>query len=499
MLKNEIIRGESSTLEFKKELPSKDRKYIKTVVAFANSKGGRLVFGVDDATLQIVGVEVTSINRTLDSITNAIVDNCQPQLVPDITLETVDDKTLIVVRVYPGRSTPYYIKSEGLNNGTYIRVGATTRRAEGEILLDLVLKGQRLHYDETFPGNEAPATQQEIDTLCTYIEQRVGKNKGEVTTDHLISWQLLKEQEDHSLQPSVAFCLLARPRSIYFSRIQCALFKGTDKVHFLDRKEFEGPLYQLIDEVENFVIKHTRVAARIEGTYRQDLYEIPLPALRELIVNAILHRNYLRNSFIQVSIYDDRIEFFSPGGLYGDITPEKMLAGGSSSLRNPLLADVFHKMRIVEKWGTGIRRIFESFQEARLPVPEYKVSDSDVLITVRRQLIDPTSYRFYPPPHFKEQVLTAQESSGADEGYTNRPPAPLPPQKAARKVRTIIAEQDILDYIQHNQPVSFSTLCSTFNISRRTVALKLETLHKQGLIQRRGQTRNAVWYTTQPQ
>ena len=200
------------------------------------------------------------------------------------------------------------------------------------------------------------------------------------------------------------------------------------------------------------------------------MYEIPRAALREIIVNAVLHRNYLLHSQIQISIFDDRIEFLSPGGLHGDLTPEQLVNGGRSSLRNPLLADILQKMNIAEKWGTGICRIFESFSQAGLPVPEYRITDSEVLLVVRRQPLTVNAVRQHATPD-------------------------NPPQKThtARKPRTSVPEADILAYIRRHQPVSFSILCAEFNISRRTIATKLDSLNKQGLIARTGQTRNALW------
>ena len=122
MKENMLFSGESKYTEYKVTVPDKSEKYMKTVVAFANGKGGKIVFGVDDKTLEIVGMNTENIYKTMDAITNAISDACEPAIRPDVALQTVKDKTVIVVEILPGAQRPYYIKSQGMIDGTYVRV-----------------------------------------------------------------------------------------------------------------------------------------------------------------------------------------------------------------------------------------------------------------------------------------------------------------------------------------------------------------------------------------
>ena len=130
MKENMLFSGESKNIEYKVTVPDKSEKYMKTVVAFANGKGGKIVFGVDDKTLEIVGMNTENIYKTMDAITNAISDACEPAIRPDVALQTVKDKTVIVVEILPGAQRPYYIKSQGLIDGTYVRVSGTIRHVE---------------------------------------------------------------------------------------------------------------------------------------------------------------------------------------------------------------------------------------------------------------------------------------------------------------------------------------------------------------------------------
>lgn len=118
MEKDTLFSGESVNVEYKVTVPKDSAKYMKTVVAYANGRGGKIIFGVDDKTLEVVGMDTDSIFQTIDTITNAILDSCEPTILPDITLQTVDDKTVIVVEIFPGKMRPYYIKSKGMVSGT---------------------------------------------------------------------------------------------------------------------------------------------------------------------------------------------------------------------------------------------------------------------------------------------------------------------------------------------------------------------------------------------
>lgn len=148
MLADEIKAGESVNIEFKREVPKKSEKYIKSVIAFANTAGGKIVIGVDDETHEVVGVDKNEVFKIMDGITNTISDMCYPQIFPNIEVDTIDEKSVIVIEIYPGASRPYYIKSLGKEAGTYIRVSGTSRPADEAILKDLELQGTHHSFDE---------------------------------------------------------------------------------------------------------------------------------------------------------------------------------------------------------------------------------------------------------------------------------------------------------------------------------------------------------------
>ena len=130
----EILHGESKNVEFKVNLPKDSAKYVKTIIAFANTQGGRLVIGVEDRTRNVTGVDDDSAFQIMDSIANAVADSCTPQIVSNIELQTIDRKTVIVITVAPGPNRPYYLKSKGKEDGTYIRIAGTSRPAQFQVL-----------------------------------------------------------------------------------------------------------------------------------------------------------------------------------------------------------------------------------------------------------------------------------------------------------------------------------------------------------------------------
>ena len=194
-----------------------------------------------------------------------------------------------------------------------------------------------------------------------------------VKKEQLINWKILKQSEGQLLATN-AYALLT---SDYFpfSQTQCAVFKGTDRAVFLDKREFTDPIYTQIEEAVDFVLRNIRLGATIDGLVRKEKYELPPEAIREMIINAHCHRNLLDESCIQVAVYDDRLEVTSPGGLYNGLTYEEVM-NGHSKIRNKGIANIFSQMGLVEAWGSGIKRILNAAEEYGLPKPRFQEFDN---------------------------------------------------------------------------------------------------------------------------
>lgn len=376
MDKSTLLKGESKTLEFKAALSSKSESYLKTVVAFANTDGGRLIFGIDDKSRQVVGVEKDDVFKIMDAIANAVSDSCAPKIVPDISFETIEDKTVVLVDIAAGFNRPYMLKSGGLDKGVYVRVGATSRPADTEQIREMMLDGSNQSWDEQVCRSYA-LTDRAVKKLCSdinrYRTEKDGQNAPKTTKETLIGWGVLKQDKTEVL-PTNAFALLT-DNPFGQAKIQCAVFKGESKSVFLDRKEYEGSLCRLLEDAYQYVLRNIRMGAVIEGLIRQDKFELPPAAIREMICNAICHRSYMDEGMIQVSVFDDRLEVSSPGALCRGLTLKDALKGRSKP-RNKVIAEVFSRMGIIEKWGTGLQRIVDLAKQEGLKEPVFENNDS---------------------------------------------------------------------------------------------------------------------------
>ena len=373
----EILAGESKNVEFKVQRPDKSMKYMKTVVAFANGKGGRIIFGIDDKTREVVGIPEDKVFREIDAITNAISDSCEPTIIPDVYLQNINDKPVIVAEIRTGRRKPYYIKAEGLENGVYIRVSGTTRPADRDMSRELYYECDARSFDSII-RRDIEVTDEDIKSLCEQMKEVAIANcksnlqrsaVKDVTKNVLLSWGILKKDENEKIYPTNAYIYLTGQGGLR-SMIQCAVFKGTTRAVFLDRRNYEGPLWKQVEEAVQFVLRNIRMGCRLEGVYRQDIYELPPDSIRELIVNAVMNCSYIQNSNIQVAIYDDRLEITSPGGLLPGVTIE-LMKEGFSKIRNRSLANAFAYMNLVEAWGSGIPKLMQAMQEYGLREPEF--------------------------------------------------------------------------------------------------------------------------------
>lgn len=374
---NKEFFGETKNVEFKREIPNKHEKFLKDIIAFSNSTGGQVILGIEDETCIVYGIGEQSPFKLSDAISNMISDACTPQIEPDILIRTIEDKTVLVIDVAPGKFRPYYLSNKDKETTSYIRINGTSRPADARKLQELELEGQNISYDTLQEIGQEYDENKALE-LCE-IMKKIAVDACETEEEKLaIKDMTLAKLHDFGVlcmvgrhpYPTHAFNLLT-DNTNRAAKIQCALFKGKTRDIFIDRKEFDGPIYKQVDDAYNFVLRHIDMGAQIDGEYRKDMYELPISAIRESIANAVLHRSYLDRSCVQVCIYDDRVEVSSPGMLYGGLDIETAKTG-KSTCRNEAIAEAFHYMHIVEAWGTGIPRIINRCNEYGLPAPIFE-------------------------------------------------------------------------------------------------------------------------------
>jgi predicted HTH transcriptional regulator len=365
----EILQNEESkNLEFKEKLTGENKqKVLQTIIAFANLGGGMLVFGVND-NKEVIGIEEPF--ELEEQIANMVYDTILPVIRIDTFFVSRENKTIVIVKVPMGIATPYYLKSKGIANGTYIRVGSTTRLADIETIRALELKKQNISYDSR---PDYRFTRQDID-----LEMAKGwfrdKKEIEITEDHLFMFKLLVKENDN-VYPTVAGLLLFPTREFAdydYAKIKCAKFKGIESGIFIDKAEYRGSILEQIESTMKFIKANIKLSATIGEIYREEKYEYPLEALREAVINAVVHRDYMRTGRdIRVGIYDNRIEIISPGELPATFSVDDIGKIDFSELRNHILGRVFSELKLIEQWGLGFKKIIKLCEQHGIDRPEF--------------------------------------------------------------------------------------------------------------------------------
>lgn len=357
---------ETKTLEFKREYTD---SILKTVCAFANYEGGKIIIGYDEEK-GIIGVN-DFVNEKL-RIENKINDSINPMPDYEIKLLEIENKIIIELNVFSGDNTPYLYK--GIS---YKRNDTSTIPINQLGLKYLALKGSNLTFDKLKISNK--------DLNFSIFEKyfkKVKKSINKINKSILITLDLFDGENYNN-----AAELISDNNSIETSSIDLVRF-GNDNSSFVERKTIEKTsIINQFDEAIKFLDKNYPEIEVVEGVTRIKKYSIPKEAYREAVANAIVHRDYLQKGKIQISMYDNRIEILSPGGLPEGMTEELYLNDQISIPRNPLIANIFFMLKFIEKFGTGVARINKSYLKNQLK-PKYVILDNYIKIILPNMLFN---------------------------------------------------------------------------------------------------------------
>lgn len=489
-----LLAGESKAVEYKAERSGNSKSYVKSVVAFSNARGGVIVFGVDDEAHEILGIPSDKVFSDMDAIANAVMDSVAPQVMPDITVTTVHGKSLILLEVPAGRACPYYIKSEGIENGVYVRVGATTRHADLEWSRMLGQECASGGFDR-LPHRGATVTEDQIDALCERMYEvalsRASMDRHglihKVTKSQLISWGLLCER-DGELLPTNAFLILTGSPELV-KPLQCAVFKDDSRTTFLDRRDISGDLMSQIDGAYLYALEKMNMGADLRGVVRRDVYEIPAWSVREVITNAVLHRSYVERSSTQVALYADRLEIGSPGGVVRGFSLERAMRGESRP-RNEALAQAFLYMNLIESWGSGIPRVNRECVEVGLREPEFTDIDGFLRVNLWR----PSADEFAARLRHEQPMETDRQSISVDRQS-------IEVDRQSIEVSALPGASDrdgaILEIMRERGEVTASELAELFGLSKSRMRAVLQEMAEHGLIVKVGDKRYARYMLPQ--
>ena len=283
------LAPESRRLEVKESFTTA-RQIARTLVAFANGAGGRMVFGMRDEPREVVGIPDSELFPLEEQIAQGVFDNCAPAIIPEIYAQRTDEGNLLVVEVFRGSQKPYYVKGEGRRQGTYVRIGSTTRRASEEMIETLALQSRFVSCDAV-PVYDTEWEELDLSGFAAVYEAKTGQA---LSFEKFRNLGLVVSERDRNLPTRAAVLLTGwrtRKRWFPFSKVECARFKGTTTEVFIDQTTVDGPIYEATEQCVAFVKRNIALGSTIGEVYRRDRWQYPLEAIREALGNAIIHRS----------------------------------------------------------------------------------------------------------------------------------------------------------------------------------------------------------------
>ena len=441
-----MLFRESETVELK-EVVVDDIK--KEIIAFANCDGGKLYIGVrDDGT--VIGLD------NADSVSLQISNMVRDAIKPDITMflhyETIveNGKNVVVVDIQRGTDRPYYLAKKGMRpEGVYVRQGYSSVPATDTAIQRMIKEtdGDRfeamrcLNQDLTFE-----ATKKEFELRKTDFGAQQMRTLKLIDQDGLYSnlALLLSDQCVHT--------------------IKVAVFQGTDQTIFKDRREFTGSLMQQMNEVYDFIDFRNQTRATIEKLYRVDVRDYPEVAVREALLNLLVHRDYSFSASAFISIYEDRIEFVSIGGLMPGIDLEDVMVG-ISVCRNQDLANVFYRLHLIEAYGTGMGKIMKAYESMQVkPVIETTKNAFKIIL-----------------PNINAKYETENATVKTKSGT---------PVTVHTEKKLSDEEEKILEYARKHGAITRNDVIGLLEVSASTAARVIRKMVKTNLLEQKGKARN---------
>lgn len=363
-------KAETSNIDYKVALEiNKPKSWLKSVSAFANSKGGIILFGIEDKKHELIGLK--NVVEDAEKITEIINSKIMPLPRYEINAFVEDGKDFLELKIGDGPSTPYYLLADGRKEA-YIRSGNQSILAPEHILNNLILKGKNLTYD-ALPTNYR-IKDLSFTLLSATIKEKTNK-KFDENKDYFSLGLATEEKELTN-----AGLLLSDQNPLKQSKIVCTRWKGLNKgiiaEDAIDDKEYTGSIIALLENADSFIKNNSKKSWKIVGMEREELEDYPITARREAIVNALIHRDYqILGAEIHIDMFDDRLEITSPGGMFdGSLIQNLEVKNIPSMRRNIIIADVFSRLNYMDRRGSGLSRILESYNDS-IQKPKF-ISDS---------------------------------------------------------------------------------------------------------------------------
>lgn len=421
---------ENENTEFKSALTG---DIYKEVIAFANNGGGVIYIGVDDNGNE---TGVADVDETYTRLTNGIRD----AISPDVTVfckYSLNENNVIKIEISEGARKPYYLKSKGIKpSGVYVRQGASSVPAS-EDQIRLMIK---MSDGDSFEGIRS------LNQELTFASAKQAFEKYGVEFSENKYRVLGITTDSNDLYTNLGLLLSDQCRH----SIKAAVFADEDNTSFLDSKEFTGSILRQLDDAYSYLMLNNRNNAEFKGLERVEHYSYPQEALREALLNALVHRDYAFSGSIIININESQIEFISLGGLLPGLSAED-IQNGISQPRNPKLAEVFHRLRLIESYGTGIRRIFTLYRDCE--------KKPEIIVTQNTFKLILPNRNYYSTDKSEEKALNDQQRT-------------------------------ILQHIERNGAITEETVQKLLGVKRTRAYVILKEMRDSGLIEVQGRGQN---------
>lgn len=465
--------GETNLYDKKEKLErNKPKSWLKSVSAFANGRGGKLIFGVkEDNTI----LGLSDYQEVSENISEIIKTKMDPNQEFDMEIKEIDGKVILILSVFAGKNTPYFVVDGGTRTA-YKRIGNQSVPASRIDLFNLSLKGEHISYDSLESKKRLKDVR--FKELSIEYKNRTEKNFEE---KDLKSFGLVNDEGNLT----IAGALFADDYQVYQSRVFCTRWNGLTKANgrmdALDDIEFEGNIIYLLKASLDFVKRNSKKMWKKGPVFRIEYPEYPERAVQEALVNALIHRDYsVIGSEVHVDIYDDRLEIYSPGGMYDgtfiqDINPLNV----SSIRRNPIIADVFARMDLMERRGSGLRKIIEAYEAEKNYKeelkPEFKSTESS-FTTILKNL------------NYDTQNVTQNDgqSEGQNEGENEG-------QNDGKKLKPKGRRNKIVKLMKENSNITTIELSHILLVSVSTIERDLKILTDEKTIEYIGSAKDGYW------
>jgi ATP-dependent DNA helicase RecG len=440
---------ESTTVEWKQELPKHDQ-IVRTLVGFCNRSGGKLIIGVANNGT-IVGVDENRVQHWMEYLDKLIYESSSPPILPLIYSQRIGEKTVLILEVSSGMNKPYYVKKEGLEKGTYVRLGRSTLHADADMIEELKWASHGRSFD-TMPVYHAKESDLDFERIRQFLKDKTALTQP-VTKEILLSYHLITEEHTKKYPTVAGLLLFGFNPQAYLSEsfIICSHFAGISGREAIATVDCTGTLFDQLTAVEQFLFARLSRSFSIEDLKRKEELEIPPIAFREILLNAIVHRNYHIKAPIKIALYDNRIEVFSPGDFPGPLTTENLLRG-LTYIRNGAICKVFREAGYIEKLGSGFTTVFNAYAERGLKTPQIIEGENYVKCILPRELGD------LPKMTEKEQ-----------------------------------AKAKILSMLAVSPQITMSDIMTHLGLPRSTVGRRLAEMTQEGSLQKIGQGKNSYY------